>query len=73
MVEEVIDLQLLIKGRILGNKTQEKLEKLEKSMMKMIKDLTEIIVEVDHKLHMKEEAEVEIPLEQLCMVNIEVE
>jgi hypothetical protein len=54
MGEVLTDQLLLIKGRILENKA---LEKLEKSKMKVKKNL---IVEVDHKLHMKEEAEVKI-------------
>jgi len=67
LAEGPTDPLLLIKKRILENKTS---EKLEKSMMKVKKNL---IVEADHKLHMKEEAEVKILTELLCMVNIEVD
>lgn len=65
LAEVVTDQLLLIKGRILVNKMS---EKLEKSMMKVKKNL---IVEADHKLPMKEEVEVKILTEQLCMVNTE--
>jgi hypothetical protein len=57
-VEVVKDQQLLIKERILENKT---LEKLEKSIMKVKKNL---IVEEDPKLHMKEEVEVKRLMER---------
>ena len=66
------DLLLLIKGRLLIKKRKlenKPSEKLGKFMMKVKKNL---IVEVDHKLDMKEEAEVKKLTEQLCMVNTEV-
>ena len=66
LAEVPTDQLLLIKKRKLENKPSEKLGKF---MMKVKKNL---IVEVDHKLDMKEEAEVKKLTEQLCMVNTEV-
>lgn len=66
LAEVPTDQLLLIKKRKLENKPSEKLGKF---MMKVKKNL---IVEVDHKLDMKEEAEVKKLSEQLCTVNTEV-
>jgi uncharacterized protein YpiB (UPF0302 family) len=66
LAEVPTDQLLLIKKRKLENKPSEKLGKF---MMKVKKNL---IVEVDHKLDMKEEAEVKKLTEQLCTVNTEV-
>ena len=66
LAEVPTDQLLLIKKRKLENKPSEKLGKF---MMKVKKNL---IVEVDHKVDMKEEAEVKKLTEQLCTVNTEV-